>query len=227
MAAAVSIPADSGLVDALVTQPHARRRGELQPQVTGDLLRTPPLGQKLSHHLPQFAVGLDASPMSAGATRGRATMGMERTVTPTPGRVAAQLARDRRGRPTQPMRDLPDAQTRVTQIGDLDPLLLRQEPRADLTHGQPLQRRYEPGDLAVAVDLVTARPIVPRRPRNADLTSGGEDAPPSFAQLDEPLTLGRLRTPPRPLLHTTRRRQHNPQDLGSVATVGRNRPIES
>jgi hypothetical protein len=46
------------------------------------------------------------------------------------------------------MRDLPDAQTRVTQIGDLDPLLLRQEPRADLTHGQPLQRRDEPGDLA-------------------------------------------------------------------------------
>src|SRR5215217_1730031 len=163
--------------------------------------------------------------MSAGATRGRATMGMERTVTPTPGRVAAQLARDRRGRPTQPMRELPDAQTRVTQIGDLDPLLLRQEPRADLTHGQPLQRRDEPGDLAVAVSLVTARPVVPRRPGNADLTSGGEDAPPSFAQLDEPLTLGRLRTPPRPFLHTTRR-QHNPQDLGSVATVGRNRPAE-
>ena len=33
---------------------------------------------------------------------------------------------------------------------------------------------------------------------------------------------GRLRTPPRPLLHTTRRHQHNPQILGSVATVTRN-----
>ena len=32
-------------------------------------------------------------------------------------------------------------------------------------------------------------------------------------QLDEPLALGRLRTPLGPLLHPTRRRQHNPQDL--------------
>ena len=79
------------------------------------------------------------------------------------------------------MRDLPDAQTRVAQIGNLDPLLLRQEPRADLTYSQPLQRRYKPDDLTEAVGLVTTRPVVPSRPGNADLTSGGEDAPPSFA----------------------------------------------
>src|SRR5215218_4916169 len=76
-----------GLVDALVTQPHARLRGELQPQVAADLLWAPPLGQKLRDQLPQFAVGLDASPMIAGPTRGRAPVGMERTVTPTPGRL--------------------------------------------------------------------------------------------------------------------------------------------
>jgi hypothetical protein len=162
-------------IDALVTQPHPRLFGELQPQVTADLLWAPPLGQKLYDQLPQFAVGLDASPMIAGATRGRATMGIERTVTLTSG---PQLARDRRGRPTQPVRDLPDAQARVTQIGDLDPLVLRQEPQADPTHCQPLQRRYEPDDLTAAVRLVTTRPVVSRRTGNPDLTSGGEDAPP-------------------------------------------------
>jgi|SoiMetStandDraft_5_1073268.scaffolds.fasta_scaffold92225_1 hypothetical protein len=56
----------------------------------------------------------------------------------------------------QPVRDLPDAQARVMQIGDLDPLVLRQEPRANLTHRQPLQRRYRSDDLTVAVSLVTA-----------------------------------------------------------------------
>src|SRR5215217_6637616 len=57
-----------GLVDALVTQPHLRLLGELQPQVTADLLWAPPLAQKLRNHLPQFAVGLDASPMIAAPT---------------------------------------------------------------------------------------------------------------------------------------------------------------
>jgi hypothetical protein len=149
-----------GLVDALVTQPHPRLLGELQAQVTTDLLWAPPLGQKLRDQLPQFAVALDASPMIAGTTRGRAPVGIERTVTPTLGRVAAQLPRHCRGCPTQPIRDLPDAQARVAQIGNLDPLVLRQEPRADLTHSQPLQHRYEPDDLTVAVGLVTTRPVV-------------------------------------------------------------------
>ena len=63
----------------------------------------------------------------------------------------------------------------------------------------------------------------PRGPGNADLTSCGENASASAAQLHEPLPLGRLRTPSRPLLHTTRR-EHNLQDLGSVATVDRNDP---
>ena len=66
-----------GLVDAFVTQPHARLLGELQPQVTADLLWAPPLVQKLCDQLPQFAVSLDASPMVAGATRGRMPVGIE------------------------------------------------------------------------------------------------------------------------------------------------------
>jgi hypothetical protein len=51
---------------------------------------------------------------------------------------------------------------------------------ADPTHSQPLQPRYKPDDLTVAVRLITTRPVVPRRTGNTDLTSGGENAPLSF-----------------------------------------------
>src|SRR4051812_42188320 len=124
-------------------------------------------------------------------------------------------------------RDLPDAGTIPMQIGDLDPFVLRQIPRADLPDRQPLQRRHEPDDLALAVGLISAGPVVARRTGNADLPGSGMDTPPPLTQLHEPLTLGRLRTPPRPLLHTTGRHQHNPQILGSVATVARNHPLEN
>src|SRR5215212_4900141 len=60
-----------GLVDALVTQPHPRLGGEPHPQMTADLLRAPPLVQKLRDHLSEFAVDLNPSPMIAGATRRR------------------------------------------------------------------------------------------------------------------------------------------------------------
>src|ERR1700733_13463489 len=99
----------------------------------------------------------------------------------------------------------------MPQVRDLDPLVLRQEPAADLADGQPVQRAHETADLAAAVGLVAARPVVPRRPGNPSLAGRGQYAPPPLPQLHEPLTLGRLRAPPRPLLHTTRRRQHNPQ----------------
>ena len=143
------------------------------------------------------------------ARRGRVAVSLERPVATGCG-VAAQLTRDRRRCPAQLISDLPDAQPRVPQISDLDPLVLRQEPVADLADSQPLQRGHEPRHPAMAVGLVAARPVVPRRPRNPGLAGRGEDAPPPLAQLHEPLALGRLRTPPRPLLHPTRR-QHNPQ----------------
>jgi hypothetical protein len=41
--------------------------------------------------------------------------------TPTSGRVAAPVARDHRGCPTQPVSDLPHAQARMAQIGDTRP----------------------------------------------------------------------------------------------------------
>ncbi len=63
---------------------------------------------------------------------------------PTTRSVATKLARHRRRRTTQPTRDLPDAQPLTTQVSDPKPLILRQEPVADLTHGRPVQWRAHP-----------------------------------------------------------------------------------
>jgi hypothetical protein len=82
-----------GPVDAFVAQPHARLFGEPRPQVTADLLWAPSLGQQLRDQLAQFVVGLDPSPMAAGATCGRATVRIEGAVALTLGRVAAQPPR--------------------------------------------------------------------------------------------------------------------------------------
>jgi hypothetical protein len=99
---------------------------------------------------------------------------------------------------------LADAHPGVMQVGDLDPLLLRQEPHADLTHLKAFQWWNHPDDLPVPVGLVATGPVVPSGARDTDLARGRKDRPSSFAQLHEPRTLGRQRTPPRPLLHTTR-----------------------
>jgi hypothetical protein len=55
---------------------------------------------------------------------GRMAVSIERTITTGRGGVAAQLLRDRRRRPVQPARDLPDTQTSEAQVGDLDPFVL-------------------------------------------------------------------------------------------------------
>nr|WP_235013573.1 hypothetical protein [Parafrankia sp. Ea1.12] len=179
------------------------------------------MSEQVADHRPELRIDLDPPLV---ATRGREPVGLERPVSLLADGVAAQLTRDRRRRPAQPAGDLPDRQPGLAQVGDLDPFVLRQEPGTDLTNRQPLQRRHEPHDLAAAVGLVAARPVVPGRAGDTDFPSSGEDAPPSLAELHEPAALRRLRTPARPLLHTTRRRQHSLQNLGSVATAGRNHP---
>src|SRR5215208_6424431 len=158
---------------------------------------------------PSAGNGFETSPVMAGSSYGRVAVGVERAVNTGSGRVAAQLRRDRRRRPPQPARDLSDAQTRVSKARELNPLVLRQEPRADLAHGQPFEGRHEADQLSASIDLVAPRPVVGRRAGDANLTGCASDAPPPLAQAHELLTLGRQRTPPRPLLHTTRRRQHN------------------
>jgi Insertion element 4 transposase N-terminal len=83
-----------------MAQPHPRLARKPQPQVAADLLRAPPLSQQLSDQLAQLAVALDPPPVRAGTARGRAAVGLERTVTAAPDCVAAQLTRDRRRRPS-------------------------------------------------------------------------------------------------------------------------------
>jgi hypothetical protein len=109
-----------------VTQPHLPLAGKLQPQVPADLLRAPPLRQQFGDQLPQLAVGLDPPPVTA---RGCAAMGLERPVAAAARGVAAQLTGDRRWCLAQLVSDLPDAQACEPKVGDLDPLILRQEPR--------------------------------------------------------------------------------------------------
>ena len=186
--------------------PLAREPGA---QVAADLLRAPAPGQQLADGAPQPAAGVNAPQTGPGAAQDGLPLSLEGTVVPADGGIAAQLPRDRRRRSAQPGSDLLDAHARLAQVGDLDPLVLRQEPAADLAHRQPLERRHEPGDLPAAVGLVTARPVRPARARHPDLAGSRIDAPPPLAQLDKPLALGRQRTPPRPLLHPTRR-QHDP-----------------
>ncbi len=71
------------------------------------------------------------------------------------------------------------------------------------TYRPPLQGRYESYSRTVAVSFVAARPVVPVVFGYTDFAGSRENAPPAAAELHEPLTLGRLRTTPRPLLHTT------------------------
>ena len=92
----------------------------------------------------------------------------------------------------------------MVEVGDLDPLTLGQEPATDLTDREPFKRRHEPDHLTASVDLVATDPVRPRAPRHTHLSGGRPDAPAPLSQLHEPLTLGRQRTTPRPLLHTTR-----------------------
>ena len=182
--------------------------------MAADLLGAPAPTQQFSDHPAEVLVGVDPASVMTRTPCGGAPMRRERTVLGVTGSVAAQLPRDRGGRSTETVGDRAHAQPATTEIGDLDALILRQVPRADLADLQRIQRRDETDHDAVAVGLVTAGPIRRRRPRHTDFPGRGTDAPAPSPQLHEPLTLGRLRTTPRPLLHPMRRCQHNLQNLG-------------
>jgi hypothetical protein len=187
-----------------MTQPHRRFVGEAQSKMTADLLRAPPLEKQLGDHTTELTADVDSASLPACPPHDGAAMSVERAIPVSGDRVAPQLPRNRRRRASEPTSDRPHTQPGPAQIGDLDTLVLGQVARADLTDRQPIQRRDEPDHDTVAVDLVPTRP---------DLAGRRADTPPPCPQLHEPLTLGRLRTTPRPLLHTTRRCQHNLQNL--------------
>jgi len=116
-----------GFVDALVTQPHRRLAREASTQLAADLLRTPSLRKKIRDEPTQLGIRLDAASMLPSAARRRVPMGVERAITTPADDVAAQFARDRRGSPPEPHRDLPDAQPLMLQVGNLDTFILRKE----------------------------------------------------------------------------------------------------
>ena len=130
-----------------------------------------------------------------GDTRGR------------PPSCVAALARSSTPPSTEPDGNHPQAQPGLTQIRDLNTLVLSEVPRTDLTYGQRIQRCDEPDHDPVAVDLVPACPVCSGRAGHPHLAGCGPHAPPARPQLHELLTLGRLRTTPRPFF--TRRNDVN------------------
>ena len=62
----------------------------------------------------------------------------------------------------------------AVEVSDLDAFILGKEPRADLAHREPVQRRHEPDDMARPVLAIALGPVAPRGTRRAHLASGGE-----------------------------------------------------
>lgn len=115
--------------------------------------------------------------MMTSPPRGRLAMSIERPVAAAAG-VAAQLPRDRRRRSTQALCDLADTHPGLVQVGYLDPLVLRQQPGTDLPDRESLQARHEADHVAVAIGLVSTRPVAPGRPGNADLPAAASTLQP-------------------------------------------------
>lgn len=113
-----------------MTQPHGRVVGEAQSKMAADLLRTPPLPEQLGDHLAKLIVDFDAPSVRACHAYGGATMSVERPIPATGDRVAPQFPRDGRRRAFEPGCDRPDAQSGLTEIGDLDALVLGEIPGA-------------------------------------------------------------------------------------------------
>ena len=148
-------------------------------QVAADLLWAPPPKQELGDHGAEVLVGLDPAPMMTCSAHGGAALSVEGAIPAAAHRVALELTRNRRRRPAESHGDCPQAQPRLSQIGDLDAFVLRQVARADLSDREAIQRRHEPDYHTVAVHVVTARPVRPRGPRDTHFAGRGAHTPPA------------------------------------------------
>src|SRR5690349_9527596 len=100
------------LINRLVTDMPPRPIGERLAQMGGDLFRTPLQLKLVLHHGAQLGVGRQPRPTRPSATGSRPSMGQRRVIAAVvPGRVAAQLATNRRGAATEPAADLAHADT--------------------------------------------------------------------------------------------------------------------
>lgn len=80
------------LIDAFVAQPHQWVLG-VASQVSGDLLRAPPLREQLGDHFAQAGVLLDSPLVTTECALDRPAVGFERPVLAVSAAVAAQLPR--------------------------------------------------------------------------------------------------------------------------------------
>jgi len=119
-----------------MAQPHPRLVREPRPQVAGDLLRAPPLTQQCADELSQLPIGVQPPCAGAGTADHGTPVAVEGSVAAALTCVASQLARDRRRSATDTPGDRPDAQAALTQVADLDALILGKETCADLRDGQ-------------------------------------------------------------------------------------------
>ena len=126
------------LIDALMAQPHRRVFGKAVAQVAADLLRAPPPKQELGDHGAEVLVGLDTAPMMTCSAHRGATLSVEGAIPAASHRVASELTRNRRRRPTDSHGDCPKARTGPAQIGDLDAFVLRQVARTDLANREAI-----------------------------------------------------------------------------------------
>jgi hypothetical protein len=121
------------LIDRLVHDAARRLIRELAAQRLADLLRAPPLLQPLGHEPPQHRISGDLTRPRPGTPPHSQLVRGERPVLATARiPVPAQLTGDRRRTAAYLLRDRPDTVSRLAQIGDPYPLLLRQVPVRDL-----------------------------------------------------------------------------------------------
>ncbi|MBB5168494.1 hypothetical protein HNP02_008510 [Mycobacterium sp. AZCC_0083] len=118
-----------------MTQPHPRVVGEAQSKMTADLLRAPPLEKQLGDHGAKVIADVDPASVVTCSTRGGTPMSIEGLISAAGPRVASQLPRDHRSRATKSLGDHAQAHPGLTQIDNLDALVLGQIARADLTDG--------------------------------------------------------------------------------------------
>jgi hypothetical protein len=146
-----------------------------------DLFRAPPLLKQTADELAQHVIIHDLAATWPGPTIYRQLLRHERPILPALGiPVAAQLPADRRRTPADLGSDRPDRVPLSAQVGDSDPLVLRQIPLRDLDlsggdHWRIVQPATVCSDDRAAVSPTLPRPNVdPHDP--ARLRIG--DAPP-------------------------------------------------
>jgi hypothetical protein len=100
--------------------------------MAADLLRAPPLTKQFDDYTAEVIVAVDPASMVTCSTSGGTPMGVEGLIPAAGCRVTPHLPGNRRRRTSEPLGDRTHAQPGMTQISDLDALVLGQVPRADL-----------------------------------------------------------------------------------------------